>query len=209
MIKKPQVFGLIILMLAIGGCVKDTYDMKKLSKKAQLSPSLAISAAKGEITLDDILKPSDTIVFDQDKFIKIVFEDDSVIDFQLDDMYDFSDMIYFSRSYEIGNVDLNPFNTLRNFMLREIVNSLSEPYKTTFTALDNTNSAFPPFPAVTLAETVFPMITSIEYATFASGTLEFSLKNNLGAPLNGFTISLYNTAGHVLIGSTSFNNVIP
>ena len=209
MIKKPYLICLIIVILAIGGCVKETYDLKKLSKRAQLSPSLAISAAMGEISFDDILKPSDTVVFDQDKFIKIVFEDDSVIDFQLDDMYDFNDMIYFSRSYSIGEVELNPFNTVKVLTLRDVVNSFSEPYRSTFTGLDNTNSAFPAFPAMNLAETVFPPISNLEYATFSSGRLEFSLKNNIGAPLNGFSISLFNTTGHILIGTASSGDVIP
>ncbi len=209
MMKNLNVLCLIFLVFAIGGCVKDTYDMKKLSKKAQLSPSLALSAVRGEISFDDILKPSDTVIIGQDKFVKLVFEEDSVIDFQLDDMYDFNDMIYFSRSYAIGGIDLSPFNTVKEYILRQIVNNLTEPQRSAFLSLDNTFIPFPAFPPVTLTETAFPPITNLEYATFESGRIEFSVKNSLGAPLNGFTVSLYNVAGHTLIGSASSATLIP
>ena len=208
MIKKLHLSGLIITLIALTGCMKETYDMKRLSKLAQLSPTLAMSAANGQITLSDLIEPNDTIVFGPDKFIKIVFGKDSVVNFKMTDLYDLNDMVYFSKTYTIGEVQLNSFNTIENFTLRQIANNLAEPYKTTFLTLDNTNSVFPPFPSVNLTETVFPLIPNLEYATFSSGTLEFSLKNNLAAPLNGFSISLFNTAGHILIGTASSALVI-
>ena len=85
MIKKLLLPVFITAILAGGGCVKETYDMKKLSKRAHLSPTFAVSAVKGEITLGDIIKPNDTVVFGQDKFVKIVFRIDSVLDFVMAD----------------------------------------------------------------------------------------------------------------------------
>lgn len=85
MIKKLLLPVFITAILAGGGCVKETYDMKKLSKRAHLSPTFAVSAVKGEITLGDIIKPNDTVVFGQDKFVKIVFRVDSVLDFVMAD----------------------------------------------------------------------------------------------------------------------------
>ena len=85
MIKKFLLPVFITALLVGGGCVKETYDMKKLSKKAHLSPTFAVSAVKGQITLGDIIKPNDTVVFGQDKFVKIVFRIDSVLDFVMAD----------------------------------------------------------------------------------------------------------------------------
>jgi hypothetical protein len=59
--------------------------MKMLSKQAHLSPTLAISAVKGNISLSDILKSNDTVVYDQDKFVTLVFKKDSVVDLKLSD----------------------------------------------------------------------------------------------------------------------------
>jgi hypothetical protein len=71
--------------LSITGCIKDTYNMKMLSKQAHLSPTLAISAVKGNISLSDILKSNDTVVYGQDKFVTLVFKEDSVVDLKLSD----------------------------------------------------------------------------------------------------------------------------
>ena len=66
-------------------CIKETYNMKMLSKKQHLSPTLAISAVKGDISLSDIVKTNDTVVFDKNKLVIIVFKKDSVVDLKLTD----------------------------------------------------------------------------------------------------------------------------
>lgn len=66
-------------------CVKETYNMKMLSKKQHLSPTMAISAVKGDISLSDIVKTSDTVIFDHNKLVIIVYKKDSVVDLKLTD----------------------------------------------------------------------------------------------------------------------------
>lgn len=73
-------FILISMVLLIQGCVKETYNMKMLSKKAHLSPSLAISAVKGDIAFSDAVKPNDTVTFDQNKLVTIIFKKDLIVD---------------------------------------------------------------------------------------------------------------------------------
>lgn len=85
MIKRSFLFISVIMALSITGCIKDTYNMKMLSKQAHLSPTLAISAVKGNISLSDILKSNDTVVYGQDKFVTLVFKEDSVVDLKLSD----------------------------------------------------------------------------------------------------------------------------
>lgn len=85
MMKKSFLFISMIVVLLIAGCIKETYNMSMLSKKARLSPVLAISAIKGDIALSDMVKTNDTIVFGQDKLVTIVFKKDSVVDLKLTD----------------------------------------------------------------------------------------------------------------------------
>jgi hypothetical protein len=59
--------------------------MKMLSKKAYLSPTLAISAVKGDISFSDAVKSNDTVVFDQNKLVILVFRQDSIVDLKLSD----------------------------------------------------------------------------------------------------------------------------
>jgi hypothetical protein len=65
MLKQSFPFISTILALLITGCIKETYNMKMLSKQAHLSPTLAISAVKGDISFSDVVKTNDTVVFDQ------------------------------------------------------------------------------------------------------------------------------------------------
>jgi hypothetical protein len=81
-------FFLLIAMIAflsVTGCVKETYNMNMLSKKAHLSPTMAISAVKGDVSLSDIVKTNDTVIFDQNKLVILVFKKDSIVDLKLTD----------------------------------------------------------------------------------------------------------------------------
>jgi hypothetical protein len=85
MISKSLTVKLFIIVLLTSSCVKDTYDMSKLSTRAHLSPTLAFSAVKGDVSFSDIVKESDTVVFDENKLVKLIFKEDSVIDLKITD----------------------------------------------------------------------------------------------------------------------------
>ena len=85
MIKRSFLYISLIVVVALPGCIKETYNMKMLSKNAHLSPTLAISAVKGDISFRDMVKPNDTVVFDQNKLVIIVFRKDALVDLKLTD----------------------------------------------------------------------------------------------------------------------------
>jgi hypothetical protein len=202
MIRKLSLLIIVTIVFCISGCVKDTYDMNKLSKKAHLSPTLAISAIKGDISLSDIVKSGDTVVFDQNKFVKIVFKKDSIIDLKLNDFYDLNNMVSFSQSYTIGELSINPFQSTIVYTLDQISQRFSTALRNQFVALnDGATHLFPPFPSTNLGEQTFSAPANFQNAVFASGFLDISIKNNLTAPLNSISVSLFNTTGHAAIGS--------
>ena len=202
MIRKLSRLIFMIMVFLTTGCIKETYDMNMLSKKVHLTPTMAISAIKGNVLLSDLVKSSDTVVYNQQKFGKIVFKKDSVIDFKLADVYDFNNMVSLSESYTVGNMDIAAFSRTMNFSLRQIVMSFSNPLlRTTFLGLNGSTVVFPSFPSTSLTETAFPSISNFEFAVFSSGTLRISVINNLPAPLTGLTIQLYNSVGHTPIGN--------
>src|ERR1035437_4997934 len=106
MTKRAFLFFLMIMLLSITGCIKDTYNMSMLSKQNHLSPDMAISAVKGSFSLKDIVKPNDTILFDQNKLLLLVFTKNSVIDLKLTD---FVKGIVIQKTAVIppGKIDLN------------------------------------------------------------------------------------------------------
>ena len=85
MIKRFFLLIGIIVVLSVTGCVKETYNMNMLSKKAHLSPTMAISAVMGDVSLSDIVKTNDTVVFDPNKLVILVFKKDSIVDLKLTD----------------------------------------------------------------------------------------------------------------------------
>lgn len=95
--KKIQLLLITSALIAMmAGCIKETYDMDRLSRKAHLSPTLAISAVRGNISISDIKNiPNDTVVFDEDNFIRIVLKEDSVLQVSLDDFEDFDNLAEF------------------------------------------------------------------------------------------------------------------
>jgi len=85
MIKRLFLFISAIIALLLTSCLKDTYNMKMLSKQAYISPTLAISAVTGDVSFSDAVKSNDTVVFDQNKFVTLVFKKNSVVDLKLTD----------------------------------------------------------------------------------------------------------------------------
>jgi hypothetical protein len=96
MTRKAIVLISMAAMLTITGCIKETYNIDSLSKKAHLSPTLAIAAVRGDISISDLKNlPNDTVIFDADNFIRFVFRQDSVLDYSIDDYADFDNLAEF------------------------------------------------------------------------------------------------------------------
>jgi hypothetical protein len=83
--KKLLILFFVAAVFSMTGCVKETYNMDKLSKWGHLSPTLAISAARGNISLKDLIDPNDTVRFDENNFITLVFKKDSLFNLGLVD----------------------------------------------------------------------------------------------------------------------------
>ncbi len=201
---RSKIRGLIILLLVFlaAACVKETYDMTKLSSDAHFSPSLALAVIKGDISLSDMIKSNDTVVFDQDKFVRIVFREDSLINLNLADFYDLSDMVSFSQSYTIGELSIAQFQNNIAFTLDQISQIFSPALRAQFVALDDgANHPFPAFPSTNLGERTFAAFSNFQNAVFASGFLDIIVVNNLPAALNPISVNLYNTTGHTPIGN--------
>lgn len=113
--RKPFVLISLAAMLMTAGCMKETYDMDTLSQRAHLSPTLAIAAVRGDISISDLKNiPNDTVVFDEDNFIRIVFTKDSVIDFSIDDYEDFETLAEFhlEEIYPVAGTSVNIKDTV-------------------------------------------------------------------------------------------------
>ncbi len=208
MIKRFCLLALAAISLFIQGCVKETYDMTKLSEEVRLSPSLAIPGPRGEVLFSDIVKANDTVLFDDDNFVRLVFRQDSVINLQLEDYYDLNDMVNFRQSYQFGVISIGSFQSTLTLTLNQITQSMSSATRNQISALDDgATHLFPAFPSVNLGDKPFPAFPGFDNAVFQSGYLDISLTNNLTAPLSGATLNLYNSSDNSAIGSVTLPEI--
>lgn len=104
MLRKLFFYISVTAIIAATGCVRETYDMETLSKKAHFSPTIGVSAVRGNISLSDLIDPNDTVFFDENDLLKIVFKEESVIDFKLADYEDFNTLaeFHFNEGYQLS-----------------------------------------------------------------------------------------------------------
>ena len=80
--------GIISIFLLINSCVKETYDMDKLSTQGAVNIGVSVPVVNGSLTLRDAIESTDTLQFLGDNSIKIVFEEDSLFTFDVSDILD-------------------------------------------------------------------------------------------------------------------------
>ena len=201
---KGKIFNTIIILMVLylSGCIKETYDLNKLSEEVQISPVFAFPVATGDLTFADILKPNDTVRYESDNFVKIVVRKDSVVFLKLEDYYDFSNLVSYKKGFELGDVEINDFQTSTTLKLNDIIQYFSPTLRQQFIDLDDGQPHdFPSFPVTDLGEHSFPVIVSFENVLFGSGILQIGVTNNLTAPLKDIKIRLYTNPGHIQVGT--------
>lgn len=210
MIKNKNILFLGILTAIVTGCIKETYDMNRISDEIHLSPAFAIAGVKGDVLFSDLVKSSDTIVFGQDNFVKVIFKQDSLINLQLSDFYDFDNMVTFNKSYELGVLSIGSFQGSLSVSLNQITQKLPTLLRNQITALDDGSThLFPALPSVNLGEYNFTAFENFDNATFESGYLDITVRNNLTTPLNGLTLTLLNSTDRSLISTINIPAVNP
>ncbi len=208
MIMKKNILFLGFLTAIVTGCIKETYDMNKISDEIHLSPTFAIAGVKGDVLFSDLVKSSDTIVFDQDNFVRVIFKQDSIINLQLSDFYDLDNMVTFNSSYELGVLSIGSFQGSLSVSLNQITQKLPTLLRNQITALDDGSThLFPLLPSVNLGEYSFTALENFDNATFESGYLDITVKNNLTAPLSGLTLTLLNSSDRSFISTVNIPSV--
>jgi len=191
--RKTPFLLLMIIAIIVNSCIKDTYDMSRLSEKMRINPTLAIAAGYGTVTLSDIVTPNDTLGFDEEDLMKLWIWKDSIIDINLDSLIDFTETFSFRESYPVGNLELGGFSASYNLTLGAISTYFDPALRSQFLALDDGSPhPFPPFPETNTGTHPFISFSNFEYANFAGGSLNIDISNNLNAPVSSIRITFFN-----------------
>jgi len=192
----------IIMFLLGTGCVKETYDMNKLSKEAHISPTIGLAAVKGDISIKDIVKANDTLQFDENNLVKLVFRKDSVINLTIADFTDYPKGLYGQMIATLDNdsIDLEITDFLNhlegdllisNALIKlNYINSLIDTIQVTLNATGKRNTTTQdlnllPFIIDRPADTISPEISS----TFIIDRNNSSLAELISLPPDKIMIS--------------------
>lgn len=188
----------LILLLLLTGCIKEIYDIDMLSDEMHLTPSIFVPVFKGSATFSDLVRENDTIVYDENNFVKIMLRQDSIFELGLTDFYNLEDMAAFSKSFRLGNLKIDPFQSSLCISLGQLIQGLPVDLKNQITSLDdNEPHQFPELPSFSVTEMPFTDFSNIREARFSSGFVDITITNNLNTPLSSFQITLFNAVGQI------------
>jgi hypothetical protein len=187
----------MISFLLAGGCIKETYDMDRVSKDGKLEPSVGIPVFTGKATLADMVKSNENFIPGQNEPAKLVYSKDSVIDLQVKDFYELDQMVSFTKEYTLGDVAIDAFSGEMEYSLGDMSNSFPSPLKEEVQGMNNSTGSFPGFPTMTFPNKSLTGFSNFEYAVFSEGTVDYIVKNNLPIRLDNIEIKLNSSDGQV------------
>src|SRR3972149_4786221 len=117
----------IIFLFVFSSCVKDTYDMEKISLKAELKPGYFLPLAYGTINIEDIIPTNDTIRKVGDSII-IVLNTDTLFSIEISEIIDINSEDIgggIESDYHLGVVNLNDINFEKVITLQELASNLA------------------------------------------------------------------------------------
>lgn len=199
---------LLSLLLLISSCVKDTYDMDKLSTMGNVNVGVSAPVVKGSLTLGNAIESNDTVRFLQDNSISVVFEEDSVFDFDVSEILEIPTQDQQNRTFEIGELELDDFSGGGSITLDEISQGFPSALRNTLVLLDSTTSPFPEIPHLpgnSISISSFGNFVEVE---FSSGTANITITNNLPVVIS-LVVALRNSSDDSQIGDSLIFNDIP
>jgi len=179
--------GIVSMTLLIPSCIGEYLD-PNISMDNQITPTLTAPLVKGKITIADYISDIEGLTTDNIngfERLKFVIETDSMGSFSADDGT-FSMDITESMSYGLGNMELDDIPGINaSLTFQEIVDN-SGGVISYLAALDGqtvpTLAAFGPLDIA--GQYSADPISEFEKVTFASGTFDVTLTNNLPMPID-------------------------
>lgn len=206
--------GLLFLFI-LSSCMDE--DLDKLGSSVNIDAAYAIPLIHSTTDLLDMLPENENMVIDPDNAIRIVYRQDSIASVSSDSLLQIDDQEPTSESFEIGPVDLTPFDTEVGVQLSSLSSNLSNQTVaaqiTEGIALsENNGSAY--FPPITPQSAgVYAADGSDEFQSIfiTEGQIEIQITNNFPVTISSLTLMLKNNnpSDQSQLGMFMFNNIDP
>jgi len=101
-----SVVVIVMVTLFSQGCIQDKYDFDKLSTQAHLAPALVMPVVYGTMKVENMVEPNDTVVFDPDGAVRLVYRQDSIFVQDVSDIIDLEDQDPDSTDFTLGPFEI-------------------------------------------------------------------------------------------------------
>jgi len=212
-IKLPLLF-IISVMIAIGACVKETYDMSKLSTKVDLRPGMALPVAHGNITIGDLIPTSDTIQLQDDSSLVLSIEMDTLFSMKANEVITIEDEDIgeaINSEYAIEDFSLDDIHVKASVSLVELANNLENTSDGDAIIAANNTTTFPSIPQQSAGTYEGNDSKKYDYTTYSEGDFNLTFKNTLTTTIDEITITIIddNSPNGVFPDDFTFVNVAP
>ena len=199
--------GIISLFILINSCVKETYDMDKLSTKGAVNIGVSVPVVKGSLTLGNVIESNDTVRFLADNSISIVFKEDSLFTFDVSEILDIPAQDEQIKIFYVGPLAIDDFSGGGSISLDEISADFPPALRAALEALDGGSGIFPAIPALPGDSITIDTFGDFAQVEFGSGIVTVTITNNLPVEIS-LVVALKNASDGSQIGSNlSFNDI--
>ena len=206
---KPFLIFAAILFI-VASCVKEEYDFQKYSNKARINPKLVLPVAKGSLTIENAVKPKeDTLVFNDDGTIKLIFKNDSLFSYDISEIIEIPDPGPKTKSINVGDLFIDDFTYSGALSLDDISQNLDPVIRDTLIARDGKTTEFPAIPVQDAGTYNITPFTNFTQVLVFTGTISITITNHFPVEVS-FSIGLKNSADNSPVGTDFiFSNVSP
>jgi hypothetical protein len=198
---KKLLFSAIAAGMALSSCQSDVVDPTNIDITAD--PIIALPLGEIGLTMDHLLIPDSSLIFDDNTVYKVIVAQDSVFGIDVNDLISIPAQSPSSSSISMGTVAVSNVSLTQDIALGAVASDAG------LTAISSAHGSNAPFPQLnesnvgTYGGSGFGTFTS---ASFSNGTLTLGLTNDWPVPVS-MGIDLVNASTGATILTYAMNNV--
>ena len=190
-----------LAMMALSSCQSDVVDPTEIDITA--APVVALPLGEIGLTMDHLLIPDSSLIFDDNTTYKVIVAQDSVFGIDVNDLISIPAQSPSSSSIVMGPISIPSINLINDISLGMVASDAG------LSQINSAHGSSAPFPSInesnigTYGNGGFGTFSS---ATFSQGTLQLEVTNDWPVPVS-LNINLVNTTSGNTILTYNLNNI--